>query len=232
MSAQAPAVLVVDDEPGLRALLEDYLTGHGFLVRLACDGTTMRARLREERVDVLLLDVNMPGESGLALLDWLRASGDQRPVILLTSRHELEDRLGGVRSGADDYIVKPFEPREVVARLRAVLRRAPAGPPPAGGAALIRLGRCWFDPATGRLTGIDDGAPVPLTAGECELLRALLRHPGTTLSRAQLAGGEDGGRGVDSHIVRLRRKLEPDPARPSILVTRPGSGYALLPGAG
>lgn len=236
MTTRQPAVLVVDDEPSLRALLEQYLGGRGFAVRLASGGAEMRAALREEPVDLILLDVNMPGESGLALLGWLRASGDRRPVILLTSRHELDDRVGGVRAGADDYIVKPFEPREVLARLRAVLRRVPPQPAPVAGAGPIRLGRCWFDPTANRLTRAADGAEVPLTAGEGELLRALARHPGLTLSRARLAElacGEDrGGRGVDSHIVRLRRKLEADPSRPTVLVTRPGSGYALLPGEG
>lgn len=236
MTARQPAVLVVDDEPSLRALLEQYLSSRGFVVRLASGGAEMRAALREEPVDLILLDVNMPGEGGLALLGWLRASGDRRPVILLTSRHELDDRVGGVRAGADDYIVKPFEPREVLARLRAVLRRAPPEPSPMAAAGPIRLGRCWYDPTANRLTRAADGAEVPLTAGEAELLRAMARLPGLTLSRARLAGlasGEErGGRGVDAHILRLRRKLEPDPARPAILVTRPGSGYALLPGEG
>lgn len=144
--------------------------------------------------------------------------------------------VGGVRAGADDYIVKPFEPREVLARLRAVLRRVPPQPAPVASAGPIRLGRCWFDPTANHLTRAADGAEVPLTAGEGELLRALARHPGLTLTRARLAeltcGEERGGRGVDSHIVRPRRKLEADPARPAILVTRPGSGYALLPGEG
>ena len=235
MTVEAPAVLVVDDEPGLRALLEQYLVGRGFAVRTAAGGAEMRAQLRQGRIDVILLDVNMPGESGLALLSWLRSTGDQRPVILLTSRHELEDRVGGVRAGADDYVVKPFEPREVLARLRAVLRRVPPRPAPTAGGP-VRLGRCWFDPARNRLTAAVDGEEVPLTVGEGELLRALLRHPGMTVARSRLAelttGQDRGGRGVDAHIVRLRRKLEPDAARPCILVTQAGSGYTLLPGDG
>jgi DNA-binding response OmpR family regulator len=234
-AAYPPTVLVVDDEPGLRALLQQYLSGRGLAVRTAADGSEMRAQLRQGRIDAVLLDVNLPGESGLALLDWLRASGDDRPVILLTSRHELADRVGGVRAGADDYVVKPFEPRELLARLRAVLRRVPrrVSPPPASSPPLL-LGQCWFNPAASRLTGAD-GGEVALTAGEAELLRALLRHPGVTVERARLAElvcGQGGGRGLDAHVLRLRRKLEPDPARPRVLVTRPGSGYALVPGDG
>ena len=232
----APTVLVVDDEPALRALLEHYLSGRGFAVRTAASGAEMRVQLRQAPIDAVLLDVNLPGESGLALLAWLRSSGDDRPVILLTSRQALADRVGGVRTGADDYVVKPFEPRELLARLRAVLRRAPrrATPTPAAGPPL-RLGRCWLDPIANRLTDATDGGEVALTAGEAELLRALLRHPGITVERprlAQLVCGRDDGRGLDAHVLRLRRKLEPDPARPRVLVTRPGSGYALLPGDG
>ena len=234
---RTPSVLVVDDEPGICALLERYLGARGLTVRTAHDGASMRQRLRDGPVDAVLLDVNMPGEGGLSLLAWLRSLGDLRPVILLTSRHELSDRVGGVRAGADDYVVKPFEPRELLARLRAVLRRCP----PAGAAqrsanvAPIRLGRCWYDPIAHRLSDARDGADVPLTAGESEVLRNLVRRAGMTVERARLAEAACGsreGRGLDAHIMRLRRKLEPDPARPAVIVTRSGQGYAVVPGAG
>lgn len=239
-----PCVLVVDDEADLRALLVHYLGRRGLTVREAADGAGMRASLAAEPVDLLVLDVTMPGESGLDLLAELRARGDDVPVVMLTGRDALDDRLAGLGRGADDYVTKPFEPRELLARIRAVLRRTPARnrqrpvKPAAPAPRPVRLGHCLFEPAAGRLTLARDGSEIPLTALELELLRVMLRHPNMPLSRARLAElahgcpAPAGSRGIDASVLRLRRKLEPDPGRPRVLRTARGEGYALVPGEG
>ena len=236
-------VLVVDDEPALRALLADFLGRRGLAVREAADGLAMRAALAAEPADVVVLDVTMPGESGLDLLADLRARGDDVPVVLLTACDGLDDRLAGLGRGADDYVTKPFEPRELLARIRAVLRRAPPRPrrpaaQPAAETRTVRFGRCILEPASGRLRLARDGTEVPLTAMELDLLRVMLRHQGVPLPRHRLeelahgVAGGSGGRAVDTRIHRLREKLEPDPANPRVLRTVRGEGYLLVPGPG
>lgn len=241
MSARGEArILVVDDEADLRDLVAHFLGRRGLAVAEAENGAAMRARLAAERFDLIVLDINMPDESGLDLLTWLRASGDDVPVVMLTAREALEDRLTGLGRGADDYVTKPFEPRELLARIRAVLRRIPqkqrtTSPAPVPSAA-IDLGRGRFDPATGKLTANPGGDEIPLTTGELQLLRVMLRHANMPLARNRLeelalgAVGGAGSRAIDAHVYRLRQKLEPDPAQPQVLRTVRGAGYLLTPG--
>ena len=229
-SGEAEAhVLVVDDDAKLRALLSRYLTGQGFRVTVAEDAREARDKLRFMQPDAMVLDVTMPGESGLALTESLRAGRSTLPVILLTASGAPEDRIRGFESGADDYLGKPFEPRELVLRLRAMLRRTAPAVEPAGP---VRLGPLEFDPARLLLTG-PEGA-VHLTGGEAQLLSALARRPGETLSREEIAEAlrmdDAGERAIDVQVTRLRRKIEHDPREPRFLQTVRGRGYALYPG--
>jgi two-component system phosphate regulon response regulator OmpR len=231
VSGTAPAahVLVVDDDARLRALLSRYLGEQGFRVTVAEDAEAARDKLRFLQPDALVLDVTMPGESGLQLTEALRAGRSTVPVLLLTARGAPEDRIQGFEAGADDYLGKPFEPRELVLRLRAMLRRTA---PPAEPSGPVRLGALEFDPARMLLNG-PDGA-VHLTGGEAQLLAALARRPGETLSREEIAdalGMDDAGeRAIDVQVTRLRRKIEHDPREPRFLQTVRGRGYALYPG--
>jgi DNA-binding response OmpR family regulator len=230
-------ILVVDDEPDLRALLEDYLGQQGFAVRTAADAAAMDRALDEAPVELIVLDVNMPGENGLSALARLRAAGNRAGIVLLTAAGGLPDRLAGLADGADDYIVKPFEPRELLARLRAVLRRLgtmPEAAPPAHAA--LRMGRTVFDAPARCLRGAD-GAEIPLTAMEYDLLTVFARHPRQILSRArlaELAHGRPlaaGDRSVDIRIARLRQKIGEDLATPRTLRTVHGEGYVFDPDA-
>jgi DNA-binding response OmpR family regulator len=234
-------VLVVDDEPDLRARLADDLEMQGFDVGAAADAAELDARLAEAPADVIVLDINMPGENGLAALARLRASGLRAGVILLTAAGTLGDRLAGLTDGADDYVVKPFEPRELLARIRAVLRRLDAdgpGPAPAPEPArpALRMGRCTFD-TVARCLRSPDGAEIPLTAMEYDLLDVFARHPRQTLSRhrlAELAHGRPlapGDRSVDIRITRLRAKIGEDARNPRTLRTVHGEGYVFDPDA-
>jgi DNA-binding response OmpR family regulator len=234
-------ILVVDDEPDLRALLADYLGMQGYEVGAAADARELDARLAEGPADVIVLDINMPGENGLEALARLRAQGLRAGVILLTAAGTLNDRLAGLGDGADDYVVKPFEPRELLARIRAVLRRleapgaraAPAAPPPK---ALLRMGRCTFD-TEARCLRAPDGAEIALTAMEYDLLAVFARHPRQTLSRArlaELAHGRPlapGDRSIDIRITRLRQKIGEDARAPKTLRTVHGEGYVFDPDA-
>jgi two-component system phosphate regulon response regulator OmpR len=230
-----PAILVVDDEPDLRALLADYLGMQGFAVRTAGDTGELDRRLAEAPADLIVLDVNMPGENGLAALARLRAGGLHAGVILLTAAGTLGDRVGGLGDGADDYVVKPFEPRELLARIRAVLRRLgePPGAAPAARPAL-RMGRTFFDLDARVLRG-EDGAEIALTAMEFDLLAAFARHPRQILSRSQLAELAHGrplapgDRSIDIRITRLRAKIGEDARAPRTLRTVHGEGYVFDP---
>jgi two-component system phosphate regulon response regulator OmpR len=223
-------VLVVDDDARLRILLSRYLAENGFRVSTAGHAADARDKLRFLAPDALVLDVMMPGETGLALTTSLRADNTQVPILLLTARGAPEDRIAGFESGADDYLGKPFEPRELVLRLRAMLRRtaarseAPAGP--------LRLGALEFDPARAELSGPD--GPMHLTGGESALLAALAARPNEVLTRedivAALGMDETGERAIDVQVTRLRRKIEADPREPRFLHTVRGRGYVLKPG--
>ena len=236
----AARILVVDDEPDLRALLADYLEMQGFSVGAASNTAELDARLAEAPADVIVLDINMPGENGLEALARLRARGDRAGVILLTAAGTLGDRLAGLTDGADDYVVKPFEPRELLARIRAVLRRldadeTPPAPAPAARPAL-RIGRCHFD-TEARCLRDPDGGEIPLTAMEYDLLDVFARHPRQTLSRsrlAELAHGRPlapGDRSIDIRITRLRAKIGEDARTPRTLRTVHGEGYVFDPDA-
>src|SRR5271165_5826291 len=226
-------ILVVDDDARLRALLSRYLASEGFRVTTAETATDARDKLRFMHPDMMVLDVMMPGESGLTLTESLRREqGSEVPVLLLTARGAPEDRIAGFEAGADDYLGKPFEPRELVLRIRALLRRAPPPPPPEAPAAALRIGAAEFDVERGELR--DAGGPIRLTGGEAALLTALARKPNEVLSREEIAealGMDDAGeRAIDVQVVRLRRKIEADPREPRFLHTVRGRGYILKPG--
>jgi two-component system phosphate regulon response regulator OmpR len=228
-------VLVVDDDERLRRLLVRYLTDHGFRVTAAADAAEARASLRSLRPDLMILDVTMPGETGLELVDDLRRRGDpELPVLLLTARGAPEDRIAGFEAGADDYLGKPFDPYELVLRARALLRRAGAVAPGAASvdAGPVRLGDAEFDPGRGELR--NGNGPIRLTGGEIALLTALARKPNEILSREEIAEAlgmeEPGERAIDVQVTRLRRKIERDSREPRFLHTVRGRGYVLKPG--
>jgi two-component system phosphate regulon response regulator OmpR len=224
-------ILVVEDDARLRDRLARYLTGEGFRVTAAHDAAEARARMRGVSPDLLVLDVMMPGESGLDLTRSLREEqGHDLPVLMLTARGAPEDRIAGFEAGADDYLPKPFEPRELVLRIRALLRRAPT--PATLPTGPVRVGTASFDLERGELVG--PNGPIRLTGGEAALLTALATRPGEILSREDIAaalGTDDAGeRAVDVQVTRLRRKIEADPREPRFLHTVRGRGYVLKPG--
>lgn len=227
-------LLVVEDEPALRELLLDYLSAQGFPVEAVADGAGLRAALAAGRFDLVLLDIGLPGESGLELAALVRRAPGPPGLLFLTGRESLEDRLAGLAAGADDYLAKPFEPRELLARIRAILRRLPATPSAVGSARTVPFGRCRLDPEGRRLLA-PDGAEIAVTAMEWEILQAFARHPRQVLSREQLGrlahgrelGPED--RSIDVRITRLRRKIEADPEHPVTIRTVRGQGYVYEP---
>jgi two-component system phosphate regulon response regulator OmpR len=224
-------ILVVDDDARLRALLSRYLGENGFRVSSASHAAEARDKLRFLAPDALVLDVMMPGETGLALTASLRAENATVPILLLTARGAPEDRIAGFESGADDYLGKPFEPRELVLRLRAMLRRT-VSPPPETPSGPLRLGPLEFDPVRAELIGPE--GPMYLTGGESALLAALAARPNEVLTRedivAALGMDETGERAIDVQVTRLRRKIEADPREPRFLHTVRGRGYVLKPG--
>ena len=229
MPDEAPHILVVDDDTRLRDLLSRYLGENGFRVTVAKDAADARAKLAGLAFDALVLDVMMPGESGLDLTQWLRGVSTV-PVLLLTALGETESRIDGLSRGADDYLVKPFEPRELVLRLEAILRRARLAPPAPAASAAVSLGTMAFDAARQELT--QGGSPVRLTAAEASLLKLFAENPGRVFTRDELIKKsriEGNDRTVDVQITRLRRKIEPDPKSPRYLQTVRGEGYVLRP---
>ena len=220
MNDDAPHILVVDDDDRLRDLLKQYLAGNGYRVTAAGDAAQARARLHGMAFDLIVLDVMMPGEDGLSLTASLKEESDT-PILLLTARSEPEDRIDGLERGADDYLAKPFEPRELVLRISNLLRRAQRTMP----AAVLRLGERRFDVERTELTRND--LPVRLTPAEGRLLQALARRPGVTLSRDVLVAEsriEGNARTVDVQVTRLRRKIEPRPAIPALPADSPRRG--------
>ena len=226
MSEAEPHLLVVDDDARLRGLLRQYLTEQGFRVTTAGDAAEARTRLQGIAFDLLILDVMMPGEDGLTFTRNLR--GESRvPILLLTARAEAEDRIEGLEQGADDYLSKPFEPRELVLRVRNILQRA-AQPAPPGG--LVRMGACRLELERGEL--FRGATPVRLTEAEAALLMTLARHLGQPVTRETLseeAHFSGNLRTVDVQMTRLRRKIERDPKFPRYLQTVRGVGYVLKP---
>lgn len=230
--AEDALILVVDDDARLRGLLSRYLAEHGFRVSTAEHAAEARDRLRYLQPDLMVLDVMMPGEDGLSLTESLRRERSDVPVLLLTARGAPEDRIAGFEAGADDYLPKPFDPRELVLRIRAMLRRVPPPPPAGPPGGQVPLGPLSFDTDRGELRG--PSGPVRLTGGEAALLGALARRPNEVLSREDIAAAlgmdEAGERAIDVQVTRLRRKVEQDPREPRFLHTVRGRGYVLKPG--
>ena len=228
-------ILVVDDDPRVRDLLSRYLEGEGYRVESAEDGSAMRRQMAESAIDLVMLDLNLPGEDGLSLARELRATSDVA-MIMITGKSDPIDRVVGLEIGADDYIPKPFELREVLARIRAVLRRAssrptkvPAGGPPASSGCLGFAG--WrFDPAKRELHN-PSGEMVSLSTGEFDLLATFLQHPTRVLDRDRLLDllrGQEWtpfDRSIDTQVGRLRKKIERDPTNPDLIKTVRGVGY-------
>jgi two-component system phosphate regulon response regulator OmpR len=245
--AMAGRILLVDDDPDVRAMLCEYLTVHGFEVTEADSGAAMREALARGLPDVVLLDLRLPGEDGLSLLRYLRAH-HAVGVVMVTGAAEVVDRVVGLEMGADDYIAKPFEPRELLARVKSVLRRvqaavpeaavsagpSAAAPAPAPVEARVAVGQCRLDLRAHRLFDAA-GDEVILTTMEFELLRVFVERPNQVLSRDQLLTltrnreWEPFDRSIDIRIARLRRKIEPDPERPRLIRTVRGAGYMYVP---
>ncbi len=235
----AARILVVDDDPALRDLLSAYLTDTGFVVDLAGDGAGMRRAIEQARPDAIVLDLMLPGEDGLTLTRALRAQAGAVaaiPVLILSARGEETDRVVGLEMGADDYLAKPFSPRELLARLRALLRRAQAAPA-APDQESYRFGPYRLDLAARRL--LKDAIDLGLSGAEFDLLKAFTERPNRVLTRdilMDLLKGyewDPNDRTVDLRVARLRRKLEPDPANPVYIRTVRGEGYLFNPrGAG
>ena len=236
MTNAKPRILVVDDDLRLRDLLNRYLSGQGFSVHVAQDAVAMDKLLARERFELIVLDLMMPGEDGLSVCRRLRGAKDEIPIIMLTAKGDDVDRIVGLEMGADDYLPKPFNPRELVARIHAVLRRR-ATPLPPGAPAIeegqMSFGQVTVDLATRALTRA--GATISLTTGEFALLKVLLTHPRVPLSRdklMELARGREYevfDRAIDVQISRLRKLVELDPAHPVHIQTVWGFGYVFVP---
>lgn len=239
MSAK-PHIVVVDDEPDIRETLEEYLQMQGFRVTCADGGEALRRIVGAEPCDLVILDISMPGEDGLSLARFLRETTTVG-IIMLTAAGEVVDRIVGLEIGADDYLAKPVDLRELRARIKAVLRRAAAGPAVAvlgdndGARARIPFGRCRLDLEAHKLFDAE-GDEIPITAMEFDLLKAFAEHPNRVLTRDQLLdmahnrGWEPFDRSIDIRIARLRRKVEDDPSKPQVIKTVRGAGYLFATG--
>ncbi|HEX5379625.1 MAG TPA: response regulator transcription factor [Phenylobacterium sp.] len=224
-------LLVVDDDDRIRDLLKEYLARNGFRVTAAPGGPAARRLMETLDFDLAVFDVMMPGEDGFSLTRWLRerkGAAGRTPVLMLTARGLPEDRIEGLKLGADDYLGKPFEPEELLLRIEAILRRAESRPTPVSSGP-ISLGVCRFDLERGELSR--EGAPVRLTEAEVALLKRLARNPHEPVDRLELAREtvDPSGRAVDVQVTRLRRKIEADPKTPRYLQTVRGVGYLLAP---
>lgn len=227
-----PHILVVDDDPDLRDLLASYLCANGFTVATAGDGAAMWAAIADTQVDAIVLDLMLPGEDGLALTRALRAKSSV-PILMLSARGEELDRVVGLEVGADDYMAKPFGPRELLARLRALLRRGHANDAPVAAQTTPSFGKFTIDLPSHRL--LRNGQEVALTSAEYELLAVLVTHPNRVLSRDMLfdllRGYERDAfdRSIDNRVARLRRKIEPDTQAPTFIRTIRSEGYLFNP---
>ncbi len=223
MSDDRPHILVVDDDTRIRELLRSYLRDNGFRVTVAATAVEAREKMAGLAFDILVLDVMMPGESGTVLTKSLRDAANDVPILMLSALAQSEDRIAGLASGSDDYLAKPFEPEELLLRIRSILKRTE----PASAAEEVRFGDCVFSLKRGELRR--DGEAVRLTTRERDLLRKLATSAGRTVSRQDLAppGTEDSARSVDVLVNRLRSKIEDDPSLPVYLQTVRGVGYTL-----
>ena len=228
----ATRVLVVDDDAAIREMLADYLGDHGYEVTQAASGAALRAEMERARPAVVLLDIGLPGEDGLTLARFLRERY-QVGIIMVTGAADVVDRVAGLEVGADDYIAKPFDPRELRARLKSLLRRLEAKPASPRDTR-VSIGSCFLD-LKARTLSDARGREVPITSMEFDLLKTLVEHPNQVLTRDQLLtltrnrDWEPFDRSIDIRITRLRRKLEDDPARPRVIKTVRGAGYMYIP---
>ncbi|MBW8847699.1 MAG: response regulator [Burkholderiales bacterium] len=229
--------MLVDDEPELRALLAEYFGRNGFQVVQAEDAAAARACVAERLPDVAVLDINMPGETGLSLARALREAHPRLALVMLTTAGEAIDRIVGLEMGADDYVAKPFELRELLARVRAVLRRLQVTAAPAAMAVdpeRVGFGACQLDLARRKLFGTD-GAEIDITAAEFDLLALFARHPNRPLNRDQIMeqahnrGWDVFDRSIDLRVMRLRRKVERNPDKPEVIKTVRNVGYVYVP---
>ncbi|MEM9782585.1 MAG: response regulator [Pseudomonadota bacterium] len=226
-----PHILVIDDDTRIRELLKRYLVRHGFLITAARDTAHASRLLESLAFDLMIVDVMMAGEDGVSFTARMRGQQDA-PILLLTARGETEARIAGLEAGADDYLAKPFEPRELVLRINAILRRVTPPTPAPSQPSALSFGGTRYDLARGALER--EGAVVRLTSSEQALMRVFAQQPNQPISRARLAeelggGGEVQERAVDVQITRLRRKIEADPKSPRYLQTVRGAGYMLTP---
>ncbi|MCA0929779.1 response regulator [Ruegeria profundi] len=232
MSDMDAHLLIVDDDERIRDLLKKFLMKNGFLVTAARDAAHARRVLSGLDFDMIVLDVMMPGEDGVSLTRTLRET-HTTPILLLTARGETEHRISGLEAGADDYLAKPFEPKELLLRINAILRRMPETPAQDTASKILNLGPIRYDVERGEMWQGED--PVRLTATESQLMKIFSTQPGEPISRAKLVEdlGRDKGqaqeRAVDVQITRLRRKIEQDPKQPRYLQTVRGAGYMLAP---
>ena len=242
LSSLPPSLLVVDDEPELRGLLAEYFGRHGFSVRTAQDAAEARELIAAARPQLAVLDINMPGENGLSLARWLREVHPGVAIVMLTTAGESVDRIVGLELGADDYVSKPYELRELLARVRAVLRRAQtvaalaSTAMPASGTRQVPFGDRLLDLDQRKLFAAD-GSEIEITAAEYDLLALFARHPNRPLNRDQIMeqahnrGWDVFDRSIDLRVMRLRRKIERNPDKPEVLKTVRNVGYVFVPSA-
>jgi two-component system OmpR family response regulator len=236
--SQVQHIFVVDDEAAARDMIGDYLKMQGFVVTLCEGGASLRMAVANDKPDLVVLDLNMPEEDGLSLIRFLKQSGNV-PIIMLTATASPIDRVVGLELGADDYLAKPCELRELLARVRSVLRRSAAAPPGADGTPnrTVKLGTKWLD-LDARALRDGDGNEHPLTASEFSLLKAFAENPKRVLTRerlldlAQARDSEAFDRAIDVRITRIRKKIEPDPSHPRVIRTVRGAGYVFSPEGG
>ena len=235
--SQEATILIVDDEPDVREVLEEYFVKHGYAAIGAESAGAARAIAARHPVDLALVDIHMPGEDGLSLARHLRERYARIAIVMLTSAAAVVDRIVGLEMGADDYVPKPFDPRELLARVKSVLRRTSSARRADLGAGRVRMGRCVLDLAAHRLTD-NSGGEVPMSPLEFELLKAFAEHPNQALSRerilslSQQRDWEPFDRSVDLRVMRLRKKIEPDPEHPQCIKTIRNEGYIFVPGEG
>jgi DNA-binding response OmpR family regulator len=231
---QPVTILISDDEPDVREVLEEYFSAQGYVTLLAANAGEARALAAAHPVDVALVDIHMPGEDGLSLARHLRERYAAMAIVMLTAAGTVVDRIVGLEMGADDYVAKPFDPRELLARVKSVLRRTSPAARAELGAQRVRIGRCVLDLAAHRLTD-EAGKEVAMSPLEFDLLKAFAAHPNQALSRerilslSQQRDWDPFDRSVDLRVLRLRKKIEPDPEHPQFIKTVRSEGYIFVP---